>query len=83
MSIQIIGSAGPGVISYDSLNKGWNLIGYPSTTTVDAESAYPRAYVLWKIDNSNGNWYYFTHKSGLTSQFNELTPGHGYWINKK
>ena len=83
MSIQIIGSAGPGVIPYSSLSKGWNLIGYPTTATTSAESVYSSAYVLWKIDNTNGNWYYFTHKPGLSSQFTELTPGHGYWINKK
>jgi hypothetical protein len=83
MSVQVIGSAGPGVISYGSLSKGWNLIGYPTTDSTNAESAYPLAYVLWKIDSGNGNWYYFTHRSGYTSQFTTLSPGHGYWVNKK
>ncbi len=81
MSVQIAGSAGPGVIPYSSLGKGWNLIGYPAMSDTDISSVYGSAYVIWKIDN--GNWYYHTTKPGLTNQFTTLTPGHGYWINKK
>ncbi|MGA9140784.1 MAG: hypothetical protein WBZ29_11200 [Methanocella sp.] len=81
MSVQIVGSAGPGVIPYSSLSKGWNLIGYPTTSTTDIASTYGNAYVIWKIESSN--WYYYTTKPGLTSQFFTLTPGKGYWINKR
>ena len=76
---------GPSLAEVDQVDiplcTGWNLIGYPATSDTDISSVYGSAYVIWKIDN--GNWYYYTTKPGLTNRFTTLTPGHGYWINKK
>lgn len=81
MSVQAIGSAGSGVISYDSLAKGWNIIGYPSQSITSVADVYKSAYIVWKYQN--GNWFFYANRTGYSPQFTTLEPALGYWVRKK
>lgn len=80
-SVQIIGHQGTGAISYSSLRNGWNVIGYPSTSSMNIADVYLSSYITWKLQN--GNWYFYANRTGYAPQFTILEPGLGYWVKKK
>ncbi|MEM2918905.1 MAG: hypothetical protein QXY62_05350 [Candidatus Altiarchaeota archaeon] len=64
------------------LREGWNLIGYPSITTIDVATALSNIsgnyrYVLGYID---GSWKFYAVEAPGVSTLKNLTPGYGYWI---
>lgn len=80
MVVHITGTGASGPIPWSQLSQGYNLIGFPSTTSVSIGSTYGSADVIWKLEN--GNWYYWTTESGYTNQFDTLSPGLGYMVYK-
>lgn len=75
VSFTINGTAG----NATTLNTGWNLVGYPSTTSVDPAVAYPGAFVIWEY--KNGNWYFYTPESGYDpNTLTSMDTGYGYWV---
>ena len=81
MSVQIIGTPGSGPIPWGSLSSGWNMIGYPSTSSSAISSLYGDAAVVWKLEN-NDQWRYWTTEPNYINEFETLTPGLGYWVYK-
>jgi hypothetical protein len=79
MSITIKGTEGSPK-SINQLSSGWNLVGYPTTSSTGIGSLYGSADVVWKYDG--GNWYYWTTEPGYTNQFDSASPGLGYWVYK-
>ncbi|CAJ36707.1 hypothetical protein [Methanocella arvoryzae] len=67
-------------LSYNELQSGWNLVGYPKTTSGSISSLYPAAELIWEY--RGGNWYYWTTITGYVNQFDTFSPGYGYWVFK-
>jgi methionine-rich copper-binding protein CopC len=80
MTVRITGTAATGPIPMSQLSQGWNLIGYPSTTSIAVSSIYRAADVVWKMEDNE--WLFWTTEPGYTNQFDTLSPGLGYWIYK-
>jgi hypothetical protein len=82
MSVTVYGSSPPSPKSWNQLVQGWNLVGYPSTSSTRVDSLYGPADVVWKYDS--GNWYYYTTEPDYAnrSTLSTLGPGYGYWVYK-
>jgi hypothetical protein len=69
-----------------TLYKGWNLVGFTETKTMNAsqyvESLTPGSYYRWlyKWNSTKQNWYMVDTKSPPTGQYYQLHPGQGFWI---
>lgn len=78
ISVTVTGvSTAPKTMS--QLSPGWNLIGYPLTYDSAISSRYASAVLIWKYD---GGWQYWTTLEGYANQFDQLSPGLGYWVYK-
>ncbi len=67
-----------------NLRRGWNLIGYPTSTERDIEDAlsqisatYTRVEAYTEVDGTK-TWLY--HVPGGPSTIENMTPGLGYWV---
>ncbi|OPY26893.1 MAG: hypothetical protein A4E28_02270 [Methanocella sp. PtaU1.Bin125] len=72
-------------VSYDCLNSGWTIVGYPSTVLRSPGSLYSAAEVVWGWDASVQNWMYYGQDPYFYQYYpaiNNLEPGHGYWVYK-
>lgn len=76
------GAAAPKSLSLES---GWNLVGYNSTTPMSAETALSSIkgkYVsVWVF--MNGAWKSYDPENPVFSDLETAEPGYGYWINAK
>ncbi len=63
------------------LQKGWNLVGYPSVTSKNISQALSNIEysIVWTHDNANKQMLYYKNSSNNT--FTTMQPGQGYWIN--
>ncbi len=58
---------------------GWNLIGYPTNTTINASILNNLDQnITWMHQDIEKKWYYYINGSNHT--FNYLYPYQGYWI---
>ena len=60
------------------LNPGWNLVGSPADSQVDASQVYDSAQVVWGYQN--GAYELYTPQAGYTSTLSSLDPDSGYWV---
>lgn len=70
-----------------SLNKGWNLIGFPreyNSSTNDAFFNIKNNITIvlqYKYDDLTGIGQWYTYKPGIIDEINYIEPEYGYWIN--
>jgi len=59
---------------------GWNLVGYPTNTTINATSGLSTLdfNITWTYNNSEKKWYYYVNVSNYT--FIIMHPYTGYWV---
>jgi hypothetical protein len=74
-------------VTYDSLNPGWTIVGYPCINQRPLTGVYGSAWDVWEWNPLVQNWAYYSIDS--SSEFyqyyptiSNLKPGYGYWINK-
>lgn len=67
-----------------SLNKGWNLIGYPKQTPATVEDAFAsidgKYTMVLQYKRQNDTWYYYIPGDN-SSTLSIIELDYGYWIN--
>ncbi len=66
-----------------NLQDGWNLIGYPSVVSTDADTAFDGVIgeidVVFTYNASGSTWMRYEPNTSNTLEV--LVPGYGYWVN--